>query len=242
MKIKNIKIQTESGIQELSLSTDEHKNLNFVVGPNASGKTRMFNEIKSYFLDESHSSKTIIDLEGEKCKNPDLVFFDGEDVFSKNLFENRIFSDEERCRIIQKVNEVFLRLYNKKGMELYLEFRNNKLVPIKRDGFEYSCAATDTTMIFLASLIGIRDVTEPNLPLILDSPFHRISQDSVLSIISILQKYVSQVLVFLTDVEYSAEVHREEVDNTMPSVKEIVNGGKIIGNIYLIKNNILEKQ
>ena len=29
MKIKNIKIQTESGIQELSLSTDEHKNLNF---------------------------------------------------------------------------------------------------------------------------------------------------------------------------------------------------------------------
>jgi len=239
MKIKNIKIQTESGIQELSLSTDEHKNLNFVVGPNASGKTRMFNEIKSYFLDELPSSKTIIDLEGEKCKNSDLVFFDSEDFSSKNLFEDRTFSDDERVFIVQKSTEVLKQFI--KTEKTTFEFNNNKLVPINQNGFKIQPAYNEAVIIFLASFIVIRDVIEPNLPLILDSPFYRLNHDVKLEMISILQKYVSQVLVFSTDQEYMGEVHREEADN-IPSVHEMVNEKKFMGSLYLIKNSILEKQ
>ena len=66
MKIENIKIPIDSKIQKLILSTDDSKNLNFIVGANDSGKTRTFNDIKSYFLKETTESKIEI-------KNPNNI-------------------------------------------------------------------------------------------------------------------------------------------------------------------------
>lgn len=238
MKIENIKIPIDSKIQKLILSTDDSKNLNFIVGANDSGKTRTFNDIKSYFLKETTESKIEIKTKDGKCKNPDLMFVSEGDSIIRNLFENKKFSDEERAKIEVKANEILgeFQIFEK----ITLRFKNEKIIPINKHGLQAMCAASEQQIVFFASLIAIRDVVEPNLPLILDAPFHMVSGKYILKIMEILCKNVNQVLVFLSVVDFYG-VSTKNLDATIPSIQTFVKEKNMLGSLYFLRNNNFEK-
>ena len=240
MKIENIKILIDSKIQELILSADDSKNLNFIVGDNGSGKTRTFNDIKSYFLKETTESKIEIKTKDGECKNPDLMFANGEDMDSRNLWVNKKFSDIERAKIEVKANEILGKFQKCEGITL--RFKNENLIPIKYDGICACLARTEQTMVFLASLFAIREVVEPNLPMILDNPFHMISQRYRLEIMEMLCKNVNQLLVFLTDESFDGTCLEESSDASIPTMQTFVKEKNMLGSLYFLRNNNFEKR
>ncbi len=239
MKIESIKIQLDSKIQELTLSTDDSKNLNFIIGDNGSGKTRTFNEIKSYFLNQNTCSEIEIKLTNGRVQHPNLMFVGEGDSIIRNLFENKKFSDEERAKIEVKANEI-LREFQIFEKIASLRFKNEKIIPINKHGLQVMCAASEQHIVFLASLIALIDVIEPNLPLILDGPFHLVSRKYRLKTMEILCKNVNQVLVFLTNVEFYG-VFTESLDAPISSVQTFVKEKNMLGSLYFLRNNDFEK-
>ena len=243
MKIETIRIQNGSNVQELSLSTDGAKNLNFVIGMNDSGKTRTFNEIKSHFFKQNTESIIKIKLKDGGLQNPDLVFV-GENPWRdhawpvhKRLFDKKEFSDDELLTIIARANQMLSKIGGVfENIDNLLQLQNKKILVNK--GF----AMGPNIIVNYALFIAIRDIIEPNLPMIIDGGYlGYFSDDFYLKTIRMLGENVNQLLIFCTDTIFSPS-HKSMLDDRIfPSVHEFLKEKKMLGTVYNLQQNNPEK-
>ncbi len=249
MKIENIKIQNGSDTKELVLSTDNQKNVNLIIGQNDSGKTRTFNEIKSYFQNNKTDSKIEIKLTDTiNSPNVDLMFACAESLQSsespQTLLNFKEFSEDNLSQISKRLMQllvpfegVFLRL-----VQIAFGIENNKriLYLIGHGGHKITSLAHGPTIITnLALLIAIREIVEPNLPLIIDGGFwleHRFRLETL----TMLSKNTSQLLLFLTDVEFENKFV-DPYHNALPTTHDFLNECNMLGSVYVLKNQNFEK-
>ena len=77
--------------------------------------------------------------------------------------------------------------------------------------------------------------------MVIDSPFHNVSQESKLLICKELptKMGVTQITFLVTDTEYKAEIPAEGKDKALPSVKEILKQNNLIWKRYdIIKEDM----
>ena len=92
----------------------------------------------------------------------------------------------------------------------------------------------------LSYIAGIRRITKRNYFMMVDSPFHNISQESKLSICVELPTKMdtTQVTLFTTDTEYLAEIKKSEFTKGSKSAREVLKENKLVGREYNLVDNI----
>jgi hypothetical protein len=232
MRIESIKIQYGPNVQELVLSTDVKKNVNFVIGKNATGKSRTFNEIKSHFLNNNTDAKIEIKLtDPVDYSHIELMFIDDGILDVQKLLNKKKLPHDDLLVISQRANQILSTIGGAfKNNKNSLELQDKKI--IINDIF----AASPKTTAFYALAIAIREQIEPNLPMIIDDgSLSRLNHEFLLKTIEMLAKNVTQLLIFLTDVAFVREVKYDE--NNLPSLSEFLAKNELLGNVYILENH-----
>ena len=95
----------------------------------------------------------------------------------------------------------------------------------------------------LSYIAGVRKVTSKNYFMMIDSPFHNISQESKLQVCVELPTKMdaTQVTFFCTDTEYRAEIPGDEFDKEKkPSAKQVLRDNNLIGMQYNLQTEMFE--
>ena len=225
MNIKKIIVDDN----KIDLSSDKHK-INCIFGENGSGKTILFNKIKSFFADKKESE--IIFNEDKKIRYPDLMFIEYSGVVSRDLsfehiWKNRKLSDEKLDEILYKTREII------STMGLYNNIKKiNGSVSI-----DPASSWPEYVTIFFIILVLVREKFEPDLPLIIDSGiFERTRPDKLFPLFEFLVKNVNQLLVFFSDT-FSAPNFTQS--GSLPGYEQYFYDNNLIGNVFKLKNHYL---
>tara|TARA_Y100000590_G_C15719721_1_gene1013133 strand:- start:541 stop:2679 length:2139 start_codon:yes stop_codon:yes gene_type:complete len=95
----------------------------------------------------------------------------------------------------------------------------------------------------LSYIAGVRKVTSKNYFMMIDSPFHNISQESKLQVCVELPTKMdaTQVTFFCTDTEYRAEIPGDEFDKeAKASAKQVLRDNNLIGMQYNLQTEMFE--
>lgn len=238
MKIKSITIELFSNsTDQLELSLDKIKNVNFIIGKNSSGKTRMFNMIKSFFVDSNIDNKIQLEkIDNDEKVDVDLLFI-GEDYIEEIKSLERFLKNlsSEEINLIEKLTKEFLS-------DVGGVFENNFDFHIT-DGIvnvNQNLAAGPTIELNYALLTSIRHILAPNHPLIIDDGgFSRMTPNSMHKTIELISTNSEQLLLFLTDVAFSATISSE--DNTSESLSDKLKKSGRLGNVYILDREEIKK-
>jgi len=109
MIIEKIIITDKETTQEIQMSVDDHKKFDIIIGDNGSGKTVMFNKIKSFFTQKKESK--IIFNGNPSLENSELIFMDSEKTNDLNqIFKNRKFSEDKLHRITDDAKGIIISM------------------------------------------------------------------------------------------------------------------------------------
>ena len=94
----------------------------------------------------------------------------------------------------------------------------------------------------LSYIAGVRKVTSKNYFMMIDSPFHNISQASKLQVCVELPTKMdaTQVTFFCTDTEYRAEIPADEFGKKEDSAKKVLADHNLVGLHYNFKREKFE--
>ena len=95
----------------------------------------------------------------------------------------------------------------------------------------------------LSYIAGIRKITKRNYFMMVDSPFHNISQEAKLSVCVELptQMDTTQVTLFTTDTEYLAEIKKSEFTKGSKSAREVLKEHELVGTEYNLVDMIFDE-
>ena len=99
------------------------------------------------------------------------------------------------------------------------------------DGSRLGLAAEDKYQLSMCILISLKKILFPNSFLVIDSPFGRMSVDKRPTIYNVLLENISQLVLLVTDMEYSAD------KENAPSLKKILKMTKTAVSEYMLVTN-----
>ena len=234
MKILKIVLQDEKS-QEIVLSTDEKRKINFIIGNNGSGKSIIFNKIKSFFSNEK-KCKIIFDKDQE-IQNPELMFLDFDEMYKPEqlgtIFKNKNFTNEQLYSIKENAEKNILirsdRVFGEDGTGIRLTMSNGSII-IENN----TLAVSENILVLLSLFISIRNQLEPEIPLIIDAFFERMSFEKQKMIMEFLLENNIQLLVFCTDAQFSTK------GEGILSMYEFLKESNSLGKMYQLENHILK--
>ena len=225
------------GKQEIKFSEDSK--MTIIEGKNASGKTMLVKAMKVALGLEKQSEEhekpqlecnfdsTIINNENE------FLFFQvGErlsDILDMDF--SKLDSSVDMHVFEKNVKELFLKCANEPGDYMTVVYNLGKFYISKPDGIILGLAAEDQYQLSMCILISLRKILFPDSFLVIDSPFGRISSDKLPSIYNVLLENISQLVLLVPDVEYSADK-----ENT-PSLKNMLKMTKTAVSEYMLVTN-----
>ena len=234
MKILKIVLQDEKS-QEIVLSTDEKRKINFIIGNNGSGKSIIFNKIKSFFSNEK-KCKIIFD-KNQEIQNPELMFLDFDEMYKQEqlgtIFKNKNFTNEQLYSIKENAEKNILRVvpwcFREDGIGIRLTISNGSII-IKNN----TLAASENILVLLSLFISIRNQLEPEIPLIIDNFVERMSFENQKMMMEFLLENNIQLLVFCKDAQFSTKIEDEL------SMYEFLKESNSLGKMYQLENHILK--
>ena len=216
-----------NGKQEIKFSEDSK--MTIIEGQNGSGKTMLVKAMKVALGLEKQSEEhekpqlecnfdsTIINNENEF-----LFFQDGErlQIFADEDFLKLKMDPEVFENFFVNVRILFLNSIDKKGLDITHNAEKIMMIESGTD-ISHSPAKGDQMILSCCMLIALKKILFPNSFLVLDSPFHNISQEYKEKLCHVLLEHSSQVIIFVTDAEYRTTV-QIDADTELLSVKNII--------------------
>ena len=224
MKITIMTTEIEKNSQIL-LSTDDSKNINFIVGQNATSKSHLFNKIKQFFINPEVENDIKIDTTNNDGFNLDLMFVD-DNILHTNILESGSF-DKELPDILNKGNEILKKIGGVFEYEGNLLKLNNHKIETPSN-----LAAGPTIMLNYAILLAVRNKISPNTPLIIDDGgFSRLTPEFTKKLFKIFSENVNQSLIFVTDTFLFSQIHNTESQ----SAYDTLENEHMLGSVYVMK-------
>lgn len=131
--------------------------------------------------------------------------------------------DELRSAVSQKTTEYFLKLVSRENdfehVEIKNDYRTNVLDVNKKTK---SLSAGQSCCLALSFIAAIRDITEKNYFMIIDSPLLKISQIERIEIAERLPKFLpqTQITLLVQDQEYTGRARKGITGKEIPSVRD----------------------
>jgi len=142
--------------------------------------------------------------------------------------------DDFRNMVEKSAQEYFLNTAPEKESFDGVQINDNFIIEAKTKDKTRKISQGQAHCLGLSYIAAIRDVTKHNYFMVIDSPFHNVSQESKLLICKELptKMGVTQITFLVTDTEYKAEIPAEGKDKALPSVKEILNDNNLVWKRY----------
>jgi energy-coupling factor transporter ATP-binding protein EcfA2 len=207
--------------QEIEFSDDSK--ITIIQGRNDSGKTTLFKAMRAGLglekQDEEYGQpqlKCNFDPAVINNENEFLFFQDGESLSYINDMNFSEFDSSVNMHVFEKnVQELFLKCANGPD-HITVVYNLGKFYISRPDGTPAGFAAEDKYRLSMCILISLRKILFPDSFLVIDSPFGRMSVDKIPLIYNILLENIPQLVLLVTDVEYSAD------SENAPSLKNIL--------------------
>ena len=194
MRIKSIRNVSEN--YQISLSTDDKKNINVIMGGLAAGKTTLFNKIKSCLARTKDNSGIELELSGGTDGNADYIFVDERNAYPHDLLDHLNgagFAEYALADIRRRTNLMLQSIHGVFDYERnLLHMENGKVVTSS------NLAAGPTTILYFAILLALREHKGAELPLIVDNTF-RMDPLFAIRLIRMIADNAAQALLFLND-------------------------------------------
>jgi len=228
-----------NGKQEIKFSKDSK--ITIIEGQNGSGKTMLVKAMKAALGLEKQS---------EEHEKPQLKCnFDPTVINNENKF--LFFQVNESLREIKNINfskfgvdlgfvedvrTLFLKYCHKGNLDII--YNSGKFGMVKRGTDQrYSPAMTEEYELCISILMVLKQRLYPNSFLVVDSPFHNVSQNSKNGLCHMLLEHASQLILLATPAEYRGVVDADDFSKESVSVKTIINNlNPAVSEYKLVKN------
>jgi len=207
--------------------SDDNK-ITIIQGRNSSGKTTLFKAMRAGLG---------LEKQDEEDGQPQLKCnFDPAVINNENEF--LFFQDGERLRHIQGIDfskfennleiikEVEVLLLKHVDIEAFrkVTIHTGKLVISDEHGrVRMGLAMNDQFILSMCVLIALRKTLFPNSFLVIDAPFHNISQALKQSVCKLLLENVSQLILLVSDTEYEGRILKDEFGEVTDSARDMIN-------------------
>jgi DNA sulfur modification protein DndD len=165
-------------------------------------------------------------------------------IFGKSVFKQTSESLEKffKTNVEAATQEYFLNTAPEKEAFIGVKIDDDTyaISAVRKGDKEKEISQGQAHCLGLSYIAGVRKVTSKNYFMMIDSPFHNISQDSKLQVCVELPTKMdtTQVTFFCTDTEYRAQVPGDEFDKEdKPSAKDVLKQNQLIG----IQYNLVKK-
>lgn len=116
---------------------------------------------------------------------------------------------------------------------------NYKIRVIDKEGIDNlrTLSAGQTLYLALSFIAAVREVTDTNYPMIIDSPFGKVDGPARVLAAQILPRYLpdTQITLLVTDSEYAAEVTDPETNEKHPSIRNVLMSDSRIWKEFTLK-------
>jgi hypothetical protein len=212
--------------QEIEFSDDSK--ITVIQGRNGSGKTTLFKAMKAGLglekQDEEYGQpqlKCNFDPAVINNENEFLFFQDAEKLrhiqgidFSK--FENNL-------EIIKEVEVLLLKHVDREAFRKVTIHTGKLVISDEHGRVRMGLAMNDQFLLSMCVLIALRKTLFPNSFLVIDAPFHNISQALKQSVCKLLLENVSQLILLVADTEYEGKILKDEFGEEIDSARNIIN-------------------
>lgn len=191
-ELKISAIRDSFGRYEIKLSTDDKRNLNFIVGGAGMGKTTLFNKVIAGVSNKG--GDVILDLEGD-VPHDDYIAVDEHPrlaVLQKDLRDSEI-SENTLAGIVDRANHMLQKIHGMFDNKSYLLRLNGRYIEqrlILDDGPVF--------ITYLALYIAIREQQGIKAPLIIDSCFD-LEPVILKHLMQMIAENTPQALIFIPD-------------------------------------------
>ncbi len=210
-KLKKLTVEDYAifkGKQEIEFSTEDNKKITAIVGKMGTGKTLLYNAIKTCFSLEISgtkiSSNPIIDTTFDQrliSKENEWLFFVSEDTSQKIMIQN--YGEVATYDIIKRMNE-FYRVYDtKKDVDCFEVDKDHNIYAKNHNGLTVTLAASEQTLANFTYILSVKKVCAGKSFLVIDGGLDRITNEKKKNIMNMITENSVQVIWFCTDVEYN---------------------------------------
>ncbi len=119
---------------------------------------------------------------------------------------------------------------------------NFTISALRKSGKEKEISQGQAHALGLSYISGIRTITKHNYFMMVDSPFHNISQESkLLACVDLPTKMGStQVTFFCTNTEYRGKIEEDELGEELDSARHVLKEHHLLGYEYDLKEKIID--
>ncbi len=266
-KFKKIQLDTEKYREELKIQKNRKKELDEKLAESKTAQTK----IQEYGKRRTDSEKIVLRCEQDKAiaserlnsaqghlKQTEHEIIKLEKIQIKDqVIKNRIalaelainqftqLKDESldhfREQVQKSAQAYFLNTAPEADTFTGVEINDSFVIEAKTKDKTRKISQGQAHCLGLSYIAAVRDVTKHNYFMVIDSPFHNVSQESKLLICKELptKMGVTQITFLVTETEYKAEIPAEGKDKALPSVKEILKQNNLIWKRYdIIKEDM----
>ena len=200
MRIKAVKNVSDN--YQFLLSTDDKKNVNIIVGRCGSGKTALFNKIKSCLARTEGGGGIDLELSGEAdCDMDDIFVGESERLaaYGHERILKRIngsgFAEDALANIVKRANRMLQDIHGVFDREWgLLRLENGKIIEPGNH------AGGPSTILYFAMLIALREQRGVESPLIVDNgDLHRVVYVFQRRLVQMIADNTAQSLIFCSD-------------------------------------------
>lgn len=144
--------------------------------------------------------------------------------------------EDMRNIVTEKTEKYFFKLVSRDDFAK-IEIRPDyKTVALDQDGKRKALSAGQSCCLALSYIASIRDIAEKNYFMIIDSPFHNISQSERVDISKHLPRFIpgTQITLLVQDQEYTGRAKKNVVGGDIPSVRDTLVDNKSLWREYLL--------
>ena len=146
--------------------------------------------------------------------------------------------EELRTMVSQRTLEYFLKLVSRKEDFKSVKIQENYKTSVLDGNLKNkSLSAGQSCCLALSFIAAIRDISEKNYFMVIDSPLHNISQEERVDIAKNLPKFLpqTQITLLVQDQEYTGRAKKAITGDEIPSVRETLMTNNSIWREYVLK-------
>ena len=148
-------------------------------------------------------------------------------------------ADELRYAAAKKTTEYFLKLVSRKKDFAKVEIREDyKTAVLDSNQKTKRLSAGQNCCLALSYIAAIRDISEKNYFMLIDSPLHNISQEERVDIAKNLPQFLpkTQITLLVQDQEYTGEAKKGITGEIITSVRKTLRANGSVWKEYILKN------